>query len=83
MAVIVRRISEGGEFVLLGAGFGISATSRPGVFFGSLAPREDSAEVAIACVCDRRGNIGWIETDDLEVVAVDGQSPGDLLGGTA
>jgi len=79
MATIVTHKENGGQFILLGAGFGTYRTRMPGVFFGSLNPSEESGEMPVALICDCSGKVGWTFTKDIEVVSVDGADPAALL----
>ena len=83
MATIVQHHQTGRRYVLLGTGFGAYSSSRPGVFFGSLSPDEDSGTMDMVAVCDEAGQIGWVHSRELAVVEVDGRPPGELLGGAA
>ncbi len=79
MATIVRIRSTGKEVVLLGTGFGAFRSSRPSFFFGELAPTEKSGELPVAAVSDADGKIGWVFTEDLEVISIDGATPSQAL----
>jgi len=77
MATIVREPRSGGHYILLGAGFGAYKSTHPSMFFGSLAPWEDSGEVSVVAVCDHEGRIGWLNSHELQVVSIDGKAPGE------
>ena len=79
MATIVRHISSGQRYILLGTGFGAYKATRPSLFFGNWAPAEETGQVTTVAVCNAQGQIGWIHSDELEVVEVDGVAPGELL----
>ena len=81
MAVIVRHRKTDARYVLLDAGFGAYKTSRPGIFFGSLNPDEEAGELPVALVCDAEGETGWLQSENLEVLSVDGESPAAILAG--
>ena len=83
MAVIVRHKESGARYILLGAGFGAYKSSRPSVLFGNWAPAEKSGDIRVVFVCDSEGRTGWVESEKLEVVSVDGAEPGAILGGDA
>jgi hypothetical protein len=78
MATIVEHKPTGETYTLLGTGFGAYRATRPSVFFGSLIPKEDEGELAMVAVCDREGNIGWIPSEELLVVEIDGKAPSDV-----
>ena len=79
MAVIVKHIESGEKYLLLGTGFGAYKATRPSVFFGSLLPKEEAGQVTMVAVSNAQGQIGWIHSNELQVVQVDGISPGELL----
>jgi hypothetical protein len=79
MAVIVKHIESGEKFILLGTGFGAFKATRPSLFFGNLAPTEEAGQVTMVAVCNSQGQIGWIHSDELQVVEVDGKAPAELL----
>ena len=79
MATIVRSKKNQQKFVLLGSGFGAYQSKKPNWFFGDLMADTDQGQYAMVCVCDASGRIGWLESSDVEVVSVEGQSPGSIL----
>jgi len=79
MATIVKHKESGKLFVLIGTGYGAYKAMLPGVFGGSLFPQEESAEIPLAAVSDRYGNILWMLTEELQVVEVDGRPVGDYF----
>ena len=79
MATIVMHRDSGARYVLLGTGFGAFKASRPSVFFGNLLPTDESGELTMVAVCDSKGNIGWIHSEELIVVEVDGKAPAEMV----
>jgi len=79
MAVIVKHIESGEKYILLGTGFGAFKATRPSLFFGNLAPTEEAGQVTMVAVCNSQGQIGWVHSDELEVVEVNGRTPAELL----
>ena len=79
MATTVRHIESGEKYVLLGTGFGAFKATRPSLFFGNWAPAEEAGQVTMVAVCNNQGQIGWVHSDELQVVEVDGKSPTELL----
>lgn len=79
MATIVEHTETGGVYVLLGTGFGAYKAMKPNWFFGNWMADEQSDQLAMVCVCDYRGQIGWFRSQDLRVISVDGQMPESLL----
>jgi len=63
--------------MLLGAGYGMSATSRPSFIGGALFPTTTAETMPLMAVCDRNGTIGWLPTSELCVVSIDGVRPQD------
>ena len=79
MATIVKHKDTGEKYVLLGTGFGAFKATRPGIFFGNLLPQEESGELTMVAVCDRDGRIGWIHSEELTVVEIDGMAPSWII----
>lgn len=79
MAVIVRHKERDAEYILLGAGLGAWRSMRPGIFFGNLAPHDESGTIEAVLVCNSQGVVVWIPSEDLEVVSIDGATPAELL----
>ena len=87
MATIVEYTKEGEHqgkrFILLGAGYGMFRSTRPGLLFGNLFPAEEKGSQSKLAVCDEDGKVLWGDADDLVVVSVDGVDPRSLLSGGA
>ncbi|MEM7271762.1 MAG: hypothetical protein AAF962_08550 [Actinomycetota bacterium] len=79
MATIVEEVTSGNRYVLLGAGFGAYNAVSPHVLLGSLAPNREKGEYTMICVCDAYGQVGWLYSESVRVVSVDGQLPTELL----
>ncbi len=79
MAVVVAHNETREQFILLGAGLGAYKATRPSVFFGNLLPTEESGKITMLAVCNAQGQIGWIHSEEIEVIEVDGNSPAELL----
>jgi len=79
VGIIVKHVASGEKYILLGTGLGAYKATRPSLFFGNWAPAEESGQVTMVAVCNRAGQIGWVECSELEVVAVDGDKPAELL----
>ena len=79
MAVIVKHTQSGQNYILLGTGFGTYKATRPYLFFGNLAPTEESGQTTMVAVCNSQGQIGWIHSEELQVVEIDGKPPNELL----
>ncbi|GMQ57214.1 hypothetical protein AN1V17_16090 [Vallitalea sediminicola] len=72
MGVIVRDKITHKKYVLLGSGFGVYKAVRPSFFGGNLIPHEEEGTIATIAVCDSKGDIIWINSNNLQVVEVDG-----------
>jgi hypothetical protein len=72
MAVIVEHKQTRRHYYLIGTGFGMYRSSRPGYWGGALAPVEEEGQKSLVAVCDANGTIGWFDCDDVRVVEVDG-----------
>lgn len=79
MATIVKHIETGKQYILLGTGFGAYRATRPSLFFGNLAPAEDEGEVSVIFVCNSEGKVGWVQSEEVQVVEIDGAAPAQLL----
>lgn len=79
MATIVKHTTTRDTFILLGTGFGTFKASRPSVFFGDWLPSEEEGVNSMAAVCNAKGRILWINSEELEVIQVDGVEPGKVL----
>ena len=79
MATIVKIRGKDYHAILLGVGYGMFEASRPGMIFGDLFPSEKSGESMMAAVSTSEGKILWCNSEDLEVVEVDGDKPSTLL----
>ncbi|GMQ57187.1 hypothetical protein AN1V17_15820 [Vallitalea sediminicola] len=72
MGVIVRDKVTHKKYVLLGTGFGAYKAVRPSFFGGNLIPHEEEGTIATIAVCDSKGDIIWINSNNLQVIEVDG-----------
>lgn len=78
MTTIVRHRRTGNEYILLGIN-GDTNKTNPSRFISELFT-QDKADVSYsATVCDAQGNLFLAYIDDLVVVEIDGQKPGDIL----
>lgn len=78
MATIVLHKPTNQKYVLVGAGFGTYKSSMPGLF-GAATPVEDAQSFCVLSVCGADGSVGWLRSDEVTVVTVDGKSPHQLL----
>ncbi len=77
--VIVKHVSTGKHFILLGASYSYFKDSRPSFLGGDLFPHEEQGEFHMTAVSDGKGDIYWFSSNELVVVKVDGCSPKTIL----
>ena len=80
MATVVEHLPTGRRFLLMGAGYGMSASSRPSFIGGALFPTTSEETMPLIAVCDATGAIGWLPAADLRVVSIDGVKPEETEG---
>lgn len=78
MATIVKNKRTDKKYILLGTGLGVFKAIRPSFLGGNLIPHEEEGRVTEVAVCDYKGNIIWISSDDIQVLEVDGVSISDI-----
>ena len=76
MATIVMHTETETNYVLLGTGYGVWATAKPGAF--GFADTKNGLE-SMAFVCNANGEIGGFRPDELVVVSIDGQAVSEVL----
>lgn len=75
MATIVKHKSTGHKYILIGTGYGMyQSDGASSLFFSSL----QQGTFPMAAVTDGRGDILWIQTDELRVLEVDGMKVSEL-----
>jgi hypothetical protein len=79
MATIVQHTETGEQYVLLGSGFGMFQSKKPNWLLGNLVADVNGAECALVCVCDASGLIGWLDSEEVNVISVDGKPVSELL----
>lgn len=79
MATLVKNKKNGRVYILIGTGYGAYMATRPSLLGGNLFPREDKGQYALAAICNEKGDINWVYTDDLKVIEVDGVKIEDVL----
>ena len=79
MAVIVEHRETRSKYVLLGTGFGAFRATKPNWFFGNLVADEQEGEISVVAVTNAEGEIGWFESRDLRVLAIDREPPAAVL----
>lgn len=72
MSVIVKNKSTQKKYILLGTGFGAYKAIRPSLIGGNLLPHEEEGMIKVVAVCDYKGDINWINSDNLQVIEIDG-----------
>ena len=73
MATMVKHEKTGHKYILLGAGFGMYMSSKPHAFFGDLVADKKEGQMALVTVCNHEGNIGWLPSEEVTVVSIDGK----------
>lgn len=72
MAVIVLHKNTNKKYIVLGTGFGAYKAITPSFFGGNLFPHEEEGTIQTAAVCNSKGEIIWFNSDDLQVIEIDG-----------
>lgn len=79
MATVVWHEKSQGKFVVLGAGFGATEVTKAHWLVGEDHVKRTSQQHTLICVADAYNKVGWIQSNELTVISVDGYSPADLL----
>ena len=79
MTIKARWKKNGKTYLFLGVGFGAYKAMSAGTFAQAFSPDVNSGEVGMVALCDRKGKIGWVDYEEVEIVEVDGRAPGDFL----
>jgi len=79
MATIVKLKNSDRHGILVGVGYGMFKSSRPGMIFGDVAPHENSGEAEMAAVSTASGDILWCPSNELTIVSIDGNAPSEHL----
>ena len=80
MATIVVHNSTGKKYILVGSGFGAFQSKKPNWLLGDLLADTTEGQHSMSCVCEKNGDLRWVESTYLTVVSIDGESPESLLG---
>ncbi len=75
-----RWKKNGKTYIFLGVGFGAYKAMAAGNFVQSLSPVAEEKEIGMVALCDQRGEIGWVDYTEVEILEIDGRSPNELLG---
>lgn len=79
MATIVVHKDTGKYYALVGTGYSFFKDSRPSFLGGALFPHEEEGELMCAAISDEQGEISWVQTNELEVIEIDGVRIGEIL----
>ncbi len=79
MTVIVKHRETGDRYVVVGTGFGMFRAVKPNWLLGNFAADSQSGSKSLVAVCNAEGEIGWINSSDLQVVSIDGDAPSIVL----
>ena len=74
MATIIKDLTDNEEHIMLGSGFAYDQAIKPHFVFGDWSADVSQGHLPMICVCNAQGKVGWIESRDIQVVSVDGQS---------
>ena len=69
MPIFVEHKETHDLFVLISGGFGATHAGFPNEMG---VTKERKSTYAFVCLCDRDGNIGWLESSKVRVIHVDG-----------
>jgi hypothetical protein len=87
LATIVLHRPTKKRYLVIGSGFGAQQPRRS-VAFGMLGPEEKIEDLVlvpvggtqgIIAVCGDNGEIGWLPSDELRVIEIDGKPPEQWL----
>lgn len=76
MTTIARHRESGSHYLVLGGGYGAHATTTTG-WFGFENLKAD--QMPMVLVANEVGDIGWLKSNDIELVSIDGISPARAL----
>lgn len=79
MATIVEHLEDGNRYVLIGPGYGMYHAVKPHIILGNWGRSAETGSQKLICVANEAGELGWLQAHNVRVVAVDGESPSDLL----
>ena len=80
MVTKAKWTKNGKVYLFLGVGFGAYKAMVAGNFLQSISPEVDSEKLGMVALCDRKGNVGWVDYSEVEIIEIDGRSPAELLG---
>ncbi len=79
MAIIVEHKSDGNRYVLIGPGYGMYHAVKPHVVLGNWGRSAETGSQKLVSVVNEAGEIGWLQSENVRVVSVDGLSPAEHL----
>lgn len=79
MATIVEDTRDGHRYAVIGAGYGMFKSARPGLIFGDLIPNVNEGNQSVLAVCNAQGEVGWLPTNRARIVSIDGAPPEEVL----
>lgn len=83
MATLVMHKRTAKKYVLVVAGFGAFQSKKPNWLLGDLMADTTEGQYAMVCVAAADGCIYWLDSTELIVDSVDGESPATLINETA
>jgi hypothetical protein len=79
MATIAKLRSTGRHVIVVGAGYGMHSSARPGKLLGEMFPAESSGDARLIAVATVSGEVCWCPSEEIEIVEIDGETPAELL----
>ena len=74
MSIYVEHKETGDFFIFLGGGYGAFQSHDSHSIFN---PTKEGTFHMVA-LCDKKGNIGWVKSDKLRVIHIDGTDIADI-----
>ncbi|MDA1263910.1 MAG: hypothetical protein O2816_02385 [Planctomycetota bacterium] len=81
MATILRHRESGERYILIGSGLGMFRSVKPHWFFGNMGQEKQEGVHPCVAVSDAAGKLRWFDSEDMELVSVNGMPPAEALAG--
>ena len=79
MANIVKHLLTGKNYILIGTGFAAYKTANHTHFIANRISKPEEGEITMVAVCDENGHLSWLNSDEIEIVEIDGNLPQNIL----
>ena len=79
MAIKAKWKKNNQVYLFLGVGFGAYKAMMAANTLHMISPEVDSKEIGMVALCDGKGEVGWVDYQEVEIVEIDGERPADLL----